>query len=164
LLFVEYLIIWLFIGLLGWGAYSDLRSYVIPNRVCLAIVGLYPAYVLASPPPVDWVGALAVSGIIFGIGFVMFTMRLMGGGDIKLLTATALWAGPQNIFLFLVVTGLAGGLLSLAAIIKLRMSLPRQSTRSGFGVWLGPALKANVAYGIGVAAGGMFVALRLMAG
>ena len=35
-------------GLLIWAAVSDIRSYLIPNKIPLALVALYPAYLLAG--------------------------------------------------------------------------------------------------------------------
>ena len=38
------LVVYVFIGLLGWAAYSDVLTYRIPNRIVLAILALYPAH------------------------------------------------------------------------------------------------------------------------
>src|SRR5690606_25919442 len=51
---MDVLLIQALAALLVWAAISDLRRFVIPNRVSLSIALLYPAYVLSAPQPVDW--------------------------------------------------------------------------------------------------------------
>ncbi|GEQ99922.1 hypothetical protein JCM17845_05460 [Iodidimonas gelatinilytica] len=52
----------------------------------------------------------------------------MGGGDAKLIPAIALWAGPQNLLLFLLAMTLAGGLI--AAILLVLRKKPRNTSIS----------------------------------
>lgn len=161
---VHYTVVWAFIALLGWAAYSDLRAFIIPNRLSLAMAVLYPAHVIASPVHVDWTGDLMVGAIVLGMGFAMFAMRVAGGGDVKLLSVVALWAGTQNILLTVLVMGLAGGMLSVFVLVRLRFADARSGQDSGFVQWFGQAMKTNVAYGLSIAMGGLYTAGRLLAG
>jgi prepilin peptidase CpaA len=161
---VHYTVVWAFIALLGWAAYSDVRVFIIPNRLSLAIAALYPAHVIASPIPVDWSGDLMVGAIVLGMGFAMFAMRIAGGGDVKLLSVVSLWAGTQHILASLLIMGLAGGVLSVFALVRLRFAEARSGNDSGFFQWFGRAVKTNVAYGISIAVGGLYTAGRLLAG
>ena len=70
------------IGLLCWAAFSDFLKFIIPNQVCIAIAALYPLYILAAGPGVDWAGGIACGMIVFALGFVFFALRLTGGGDV----------------------------------------------------------------------------------
>ena len=70
----------------------------------------------ASPMPVAWLGALAVAAAVFVFGFVLFARQLIGGGDVKLIAAVSLWAGPEHLALFALVTSLAGGVLALGSL------------------------------------------------
>ena len=85
----------LFFGLLAVAVLADLEALRIPNRFCLALVAIYPAHVLASPVAVDWSGALMLVAV-FAAGLVPFAAGWVGGGDVKLMAATALWAGPTS--------------------------------------------------------------------
>jgi prepilin peptidase CpaA len=94
--------------------------------------------VAASPAAVDWVGGAAVAAVILTVGIVLFALRVAGGGDVKLLAATALWAGPAQIVPFLLLVS-----PDQEAAVKLRQSVP---------------------YGIAIAAGGLWVASRMLLG
>lgn len=91
----------------------DLSRYTIPNWMSGLLLALYPVMVLVTPEPVDWQSALLVMLAVFAVGFVIFSLRFMGGGDIKLMTVLALWTGTACSLEFLVYTGIGGGLLSV---------------------------------------------------
>lgn len=46
-------------------------------------------------------------------GFALYSFKLFGAGDAKLLAATAMWAVELNLLAFVVFTALAGGILSI---------------------------------------------------
>ncbi len=91
---VHLLVMALFFGLLAVAVLTDVETLRIPNRLCLALVAIYPAHVLASPVAVDWPGALMLAVAVFAAGLVPFAAGWVGGGDVKLMAATALWVGP----------------------------------------------------------------------
>jgi prepilin peptidase CpaA len=123
LLPIDLFVITLFLGLLGLAAVSDIESLRIPNRICVAIVALYPVHVLASPGPIDWLGAFAVAIGAFAVGLVLFAAGGMGGGDVKLIAATALWAGPALILHFVAVTTIIGGAFAILMMTRWRFAL-----------------------------------------
>jgi Flp pilus assembly protein protease CpaA len=53
---------------------------------------------------------------VFLLGLVLFARQVLGGGDVKLIAATTLWAGLDHLALFALVTSLAGGGLALIAL------------------------------------------------
>jgi prepilin peptidase CpaA len=144
-------------------AAQDFLDYLIPNRLVLALVALYPIYVLAAGGgAVDWLGGILVGGAVLIAGLVLFAFRLIGGGDAKLLAATSLWAGPALILPFLLLTAVAGGILALMMIAAARLTIffpqllrivPQQTAVLG---------QQNLAYGVAIAAGGLFVLARHM--
>ena len=151
---IDRLCLVLFAGLLLAAAWSDARSYTISNRLNGAIAALYIPYVLSAPVPVEWMPAVLVAGTILLIGFGLFAFGHMGGGDVKLLTASALWAGPELTLAFLLLTAIAGGLLSAVLLMQNR-----------YGWVLGFASgddAAVVPYGIAIASGGLFVSFTLL--
>ena len=157
--------------LLVWAAVSDLQSFTIPNRVSLAICLLYPAHVIASPVPVDWLFAGGLALLVFAVGALAFARGWFGGGDVKLLTAATLWAGPTLFSALIFVIGIAGGVLALVAIAQplvtpllaqLRISWIPELPVSG-GTPGQPSMRSNIPYGVAIAAGGLFVAVQLLA-
>ena len=102
--------------MLGLAAFKDLRERRIPNRLTAGLALLYPIYVLVSPAPVAWPAALGLAAVVFLIGLGLFAGDLIGGGDVKLIAALSLWAGPEHFVWFMLVTTLAGGALSLISL------------------------------------------------
>ena len=92
---------------------SDLRKYIIPNWITGCLLLLYPVAVVLSPVRPDWKIALLIALGMFAVGFVLFAARIMGGGDIKLLPVTALYAGKESFLDFIVGVALLGGILTL---------------------------------------------------
>lgn len=146
-----------------WAAVSDIRHYIIPNSASLAIVLLFILHAVLSPQPVDWVGAIVVCVVAFAIGIFMYTFGFAGAGDVKLFAAVALWAGPSFGLTYVVVTALAGGLLGLIILARLRLGAPKPSGGSVKGLGVTPAGKPGLPYGVAITTGGLFVAGQLAA-
>jgi len=167
-----------FAGLLVWAAVSDFGTFIIPNRICVALVVLYPAYVLAASvsaaQPVPWIGALFTAAGVFLAGLFLFAARAMGGGDVKLMSSTALWAGTGLIVPFLIVTVLAGAVLAGVVAVRICVNAVREGADGVVtpgALVLGianirhvPLAKVQVPYGVAVATGGLYVAFRLLSG
>jgi prepilin peptidase CpaA len=104
--------------LLILAAISDARVRIIPNRLNLAIALIAPLYWWAAAVSGNAimlhlafaVGALALFGALFAIG-------MMGGGDVKLITALALWLPPTAMLTMLVWMAIAGGVLTIAMLV-----------------------------------------------
>lgn len=150
-----------FAGLLIWAAYGDVKSYTIPNKLTLAVLLLYIPFVFASGGSIDWTGGLMVGAIVLVAGFVLFALGAVGGGDIKLLAAVSVWAGPAYIFDFLIVTGIAGGVLALIMMGSARFGFAMALDKLGFHTGSKVLSGAELPYGLSIAAGGLVVAWRL---
>jgi len=142
--------------LIGAGA-QDLRTMRIANGFSLAIAGLF----------VVWAGVELASGrlslltlalslgcavVVFAVGAAGFAVGALGGGDVKLLAAVSLFAGPAGLVDFLVVTAIAGGVLGLAILAGAPIGHPAVA---------GPLrvrLRGGLPYGPAIAAGGLWVA------
>lgn len=115
-------------GLLIVAAIWDVVSRRIPNLLSLIIALLYFTNAgLAG----DWAAVsmhiLCGLGVLV-VGIFIFALGWMGGGDVKLLAALALWAGPDQLLLLLLMTCLAGGALALAFVLPaLILRTPRLS-------------------------------------
>lgn len=144
-------------GLLALAAWRDAETYRIPNWICLSILVLFPVYVLTAARPVPWVEHLALAALVLAAGFAMFAKNIAGAGDIKLLTVTSLWAGPQLIALFLFITAVTGGLLGLAvAAITWRRNRLAGTTAMDV-----PLAKKPIPYGVAIAIGGFCLLLSI---
>jgi prepilin peptidase CpaA len=111
-------------GLLIWAAVTDLKSRIISNRLNIAIALLAPIYWIASGLPL-WPGMaiqLALAAIVFMVFAGLFSLGWMGGGDVKLLAALALWFPPMAILSMLVVMALLGGGVTIATVVHHRMT------------------------------------------
>lgn len=136
---------------------SDLVRYEIPNTVCLALVAGF-ALVAPSLPlaAVAWHVACGIA--ILAATAVFFAFRLIGGGDAKLLAATALWVGWHYLTTFILVTAIAGGVLGLV-LLALRRFAPEPPP----GRWYGRLLARGegVPYGMAIAVSGLALLPRL---
>jgi prepilin peptidase CpaA len=150
-----------FLLLLGWAAIEDFAGLRIPNRITALIVILYLPYAATSPIPVNALTALSTAAIFFLLGMLLFKFGLMGGGDVKLMAAIGLWAGPELGLWFIAVTSIAGGALALVACTPLRFILGHAQTAIAPASDGAAIAKGIVPYGLAIAAGGAFVAGRL---
>jgi len=171
--------------LLLLAAITDLRERRIPNWLTAGVAALYPVYLLLSPSPVAWPGALALALLVGLLGLALFARELIGGGDVKLIAALTLWAGLEHFAVFALVTTLTGGVLGLASLWYQRWSGLILAHLAGFG--LAPAggrggaappaasepgageptlptraAPATLPYGIAIAAGGMAIVVELI--
>ena len=102
------------VGLL-YASYTDLRSRIIENWLNLAIALAAPLYWWASGLSL-WPDVAIQLGFGLGITAVFagfFALGAMGGGDVKLLGALALWFAPLTFLSLLIVMSILGGILTL---------------------------------------------------
>jgi prepilin peptidase CpaA len=133
-------------------AVNDACTYRIPNYICALLLLLFPVFVRSAPHSIDWQQNFGVFGIVALSGFVMFLGRLAGAGDIKLLSVASLWAGPHYIAVLLVVTAVAGGLVSIAMACIVHQRQRHTEETDAKRVQL---TKVPIPYGIAIAAGGL---------
>ncbi len=145
----------------AYAALSDLRAFRIPNMCTVLLLGLYPAHVWLSPSPIDIVGAFVVATISFAVCFAIYATGRLGGGDVKLISALALWAGPTLIAELLVITTFAGGILSLIYLSRFRDVIALNFERVGEASARDHVLAEKLPYGVAIACGGSVVLFKL---
>ena len=111
------------VGILVIVAYEDVRTRRIPNALSLATAALGLARVAFAAEVIDAGYTLAAAIIIFTISFALFQRGAIGGGDAKILPATALLIGYRELFGFLFLMSLCGGVLALATLAAERLDL-----------------------------------------
>ncbi len=98
-----------------YAAYTDLRHRRIENRLTIAIALAAPLFWwsggLSLWPGVAW--QLGIAALTFAVTAALFAMRAMGGGDVKLLTALALWIAPALFLQLIVLMAILGGVLTV---------------------------------------------------
>jgi prepilin peptidase CpaA len=86
---------------------------------------------------------LAAGAGVFVLLAAAFYAGMMGGGDVKLAAALALWFSPASTVKFLVLTSLAGGVLTLGILVW-----HRTKRREG---------RPEIPYGVAIAFGGLAI-------
>ncbi|RJG56553.1 peptidase [Sphingobium terrigena] len=111
-------------ALLIAAAITDLRARIISNRLNLAVALLAPLWWLANGYALwpDMAVQLLVGAAIFTLFAALFALGMMGGGDVKLLTALALWFPWQAVLSLVVLMALLGGVVTLVTVIHHRMT------------------------------------------
>jgi prepilin peptidase CpaA len=145
-----------FVGSMAAAAFEDCRRLIIPNEL---IVGLCVLWLLrvATVPDLNLaasLAAIACAAAIFAAGALLFSRGLMGGGDVKLLAAAALWAGPHTTPVLLLTTAILGGLLTLVLLCLVslrRIFAPTDAV-------LTPS-RIPVPYGVAIAAAALIVTI-----
>jgi prepilin peptidase CpaA len=143
-------------------AFTDIRRRQIDNWLNGAIAATAPLYWwacgMALWPDVAW--QLGVAAATFAFLAVLFAIRAMGGGDVKLLTALALWIEPTWFVRLLIGMALIGGLLTLALgawhVLRRRkdkLAIPYGVAISAAGIWVIAAQFVPVFQGAGVTGG-----------
>lgn len=128
-------------------AYTDLTSRRIANWLNALIALGAPIYWWASGLAFypDILVQLGLAVATFALCAVLFALRQMGGGDLKLLTALALWLAPMTFIKLIVLMALIGGILTIV-----------------FGGWhIMRRRKDRIAipYGLAIASSGLWVLL-----
>ncbi|WP_025559974.1 A24 family peptidase [Sphingomonas sp. UNC305MFCol5.2] len=143
--------------LLMLAAAVDIWKLRIPNLFPIAIILLFPLWIYdVGWTPTLWQNAVILLVTFFG-GALLFSRGWLGGGDVKLLAAIALWfdfRGAAALFLFVAI---GGALLSILFIL-LRRIVPARLTSEGNI----PSLKARgpIPYGVAIAGGALLAILN----
>jgi len=145
-----------FAGLLIYAACSDIARLIIPNWVSIALAAAFPLAALAVGMPLATIGIHILFGFaVLVVGFFLFAANIIGGGDAKLLAATAAWTGPAAALPFMFWTALAGG--ALAALVLVARANSGHLVALGAPDFVTKLLtpKSGVPYGVAIMAGGL---------
>ncbi|QDH75090.1 prepilin peptidase [Brevundimonas sp. M20] len=137
------------------GGLNDLTTMKIPNWISgLLVLSFLPVAFISGLGPVGFAVHLGVGFAALVVGAGMFALRWIGGGDAKLMAAACLWLGLQGSGMFLVYTGLMGGLFCLFLMLARGHSRPYLAGAPGWVVQLMEP-KGDIPYGVAIAAGAL---------
>jgi prepilin peptidase CpaA len=111
-------------ALLIAAAITDMRARIISNRLNLAVALLAPLWWLACGLDA-WPGMatqLLLGAIVFVLFAALFALGMMGGGDVKLLGALALWFPWQALLALVMLMAVLGGAVTLVVLIHHRIA------------------------------------------
>jgi len=131
--------------MLLWAAVVDIRTRTIANGLNLTIALMAPLFWWAAGVDL-WPDAairVGVAAAVFLLLALAFYAGAMGGGDVKLAAALALWFSPASTLKLLVLMSLAGGLLTLIVMIE-----HKYKKNEG---------RPEVPYGVAIAFGGLWL-------
>jgi prepilin peptidase CpaA len=137
-------------------AASDMLSMTIANRFSILLVVAFAALApFTGMDPAAYFWHLAAGAIVLAVTFLLFAVGAMGGGDAKLLAATAVWMGPGLPLAHYFIWGaMLGGVLTLV-LLALRYSpiaAPAGNTRLFRHL---ADRNAGIPYGIALGAAGL---------
>lgn len=141
----KYLLLAALAAALLTAAFTDLRSRRIANWLNLGIALGAPLFWYASGLSLwpEVASQIGVAVATFALLSVLFALKAMGGGDVKLLTALALWIAPVHFLKLIIMMALVGGVLTLFF--------------GGWHVIRRQREKIAIPYGVAIAAAGLWV-------
>ncbi len=119
-------------ALLVAAAVSDLRTRRVTNAIPLLLLGLFAVHAAAGAvsPAISLWKHFAVAAVLLAAGFALYSTGRFGGADAKLIAVAGLWAGPNDLAVFLIGLGACALMLSVCALLpyegprRLRSDLP----------------------------------------
>lgn len=152
---IAYLLLSVLPAALLVAAANDIYEFKIPNWISIVLVAVYPAAGLAvgAAPHVMIEGAL-IGAAALAVGFGLFAAKIVGGGDAKLLAATAPWLGLGSLGVFLFNTAIAGLVLTIAMMTFRKLPVLPVYAHAPWLMRL-HARKKDIPYGVAIAAGAL---------
>ena len=132
--------------LLVWAGIEDARTREIAHWKNAAIALLAPAWWWANGLALwpDMALQLGVAAIVFALFVGVYALGQMGGGDVKLLGALALWLPLGPLVWMLILMSLVGGVLTLLFVVERLLRKQREGA-------------VEIPYGVAIAIAGLIV-------
>ena len=134
-------------------ALTDLTRMKIPNWIsALLIVAFFPAAFAAGLSPIEVGMHFGVGVLVLIAGMALFALRVVGGGDAKLMAAAGMWLGASALMPFLIWTAILGGAFSLVLILGRSLAQPYIA---GAPAWVSTLFqpKGDIPYGVAICGG-----------
>ena len=122
---------------LFWVALTDLREFKVRNEFVAILAGLYLLHALCSGAWVSMQWNFAFALLMLLGGAYAYSLRQIGGGDLKLLAVAFLWTGPWFAAPFVILLLIFTGAYYVAARLGFAAA---QRTAAGLRIPLAPSL------------------------
>ena len=96
---------------------SDFRELLIPNWIILTLIAVFPLFAVLYLEPRTAFLHILIALAVLAFTTVFFSVNWIGGGDAKLMTGAALWAGPPDIAIFLLAMSALGFLIAIVLLV-----------------------------------------------
>lgn len=137
---------------MAMAACSDLLTMTIPNRLSVVLIASFVAIAPFTGLSLhDFLMHVGAGGAVFAACFILFAFGIMGGGDAKILTASAIWFGlNESLVTYLIWVSVFGGLLSVVIL----MMRSQHNLILAYGIPVPETMmhKKKVPYGIAIGA------------
>lgn len=140
-----------------FAAVWDLTTMTIPNRLTLALALGFVLVLPFSGLDLSQIGLhVAAGAVMLMVGMACFAFGWIGGGDAKLVAATALWLGWNDLLIYLLMASIFGGALTLLILYFRTLPLPQLLVRQDWVARLHDR-QSGIPYGLALAAGALFI-------
>lgn len=115
---------------------GDMRARRIPNwlNIAIALTAIPFWWLSGLEPWPDMALQIGIAAAVFLAFALAFAMGAMGGGDVKLVAALALWLPPLAVVKLLIVMSIAGGVLTLVMLVRHRIGKAKGRLQIPYGV------------------------------
>jgi prepilin peptidase CpaA len=153
----EMLVIVVLPALLAIAAGWDVASYTIPNALQLALIASFVVFVFAAGFSPGEIGSHVLAGFLgLLVGFTLFALGYVGGGDAKLFACTVLWFGFSDFPKYALIATVLGGAFAVVLVLMRSVPLPDLLMRRP---WIARlhSRGSGIPYGVALAAGAFLV-------
>jgi Flp pilus assembly protein protease CpaA len=84
------------VAVLAYVGFTDFRTFKIRNDVVLLLFALYVLLAFVDRSRFEILIDVALAAIMFGVLLWFYAYRVVGGGDVKLMTVVCLWIGSHG--------------------------------------------------------------------
>ncbi len=144
-------------SLLAAAAAFDLATFTIPNLLSLALGLSFLLFgMVIGLAPGDFAFHLLAGLIALVLGFGLFALGYIGGGDAKLFAAVALWLGLHDLLGYVLAASVLGGVLTFALLALRQVPLPGALARRNWILKLHEK-SSGIPYGVALASGALVI-------
>jgi prepilin peptidase CpaA len=153
----ELLVLLVLPALLATAAGWDIASFTIPNFIQVALLVVFAALVFAlGMSPAVFAAHLLAGFVGLMIGFTLFALGYVGGGDAKLFACVALALGLHDLLDYAMTASIFGGVLTLCLLAGRRVPLPRILAEQSWILRLHDE-REGIPYGVALALGAFVI-------
>jgi prepilin peptidase CpaA len=151
---LTFIIVVIFAGTMLTAAAKDATSMTIPNWISLAVMaGFFIVTPFVWQGLDSFVTHILVGLSFFAAGFAMFAFGWLGGGDAKLMAATALWWQWDEAVIYIFYTTMIGAVFALLLLFG-RKYIPTRVLTADWALHLFRD-ETKMPYGLALAAGAL---------